>query len=220
MLLLMLDMTACQSDMKNYRNKTGGGTQDQKPDHPQGGSTEEPGLSLKSELRFKKQKLIENDLAQALSLNKDELCNEFGKFNCINAVHHLSLGGVDAYEHSVLNGIQESMTTTPIIIERIALSACSKRAKTDLSSPGSAVIFKGMQLDVNGRLSNPSSDEVANAIDVLAKRVLRRKPTADDINAILDLYTKIEEQSPSNAAEKWATLACYSLVTSVESVLY
>lgn len=178
------------------------------------------GLSKKNALRFKRQQLIESDIAKALTLDKDEICNELGSLKCIKDVHYLALGGVDAYEKSIFTGIRDSSSTTPVVIERIALAACGKRAELDFANAASAAIFKGLKTDAGGKLANPDDADVKTAVDSLYKKILKRTPTAAEAADLIGMYGDIAAVTPSGAAKSWAQLSCYTLLTSIEFIFY
>lgn len=177
----------------------------------------EPGLSQKGELRFKKQSLLKADLSSALGMKPDELCEEFGK-SCFDELYNLALGGVEAYQSQVTRGIEKSAVTTPIVLERLILSGCNKRAQRDVGN-GDGVIFK-VALDARGQLVNPDGEDVKASLDNLYKRAVQRPIEAHEIKALQGLYQSVVAKSPDQAAEKWAALSCYAVLTSLEAVFY
>jgi len=190
----------------------GAGEGDQDP-----AGSNEPGLSQKAELRFKKQSLLKADLSAALGMKPDELCEEFGK-SCIDELYNLALGGVEAYQSQVTRGIEKSAVTTPIVLERLILNGCNKRAQRDVGD-GDGVIFK-VALDAKGQLANPDGDDVKSSLDNLYKRAVQRPVEAHEIKALQGLYESVVAKSPDEAAEKWAALSCYAVLTSLEAVFY
>jgi hypothetical protein len=197
------------SDAVSDQNKNGNQTVgDEK--YPAVGANA-PGLSERAHVRFKKQQLLENDLASALELTPAELCQEFESLSCINEVHHLALGGVDAYKNSIFHGIEESLPTTPIAMERIVLNACGERVKRDFS--GGGVIFTNLPAKVT------DTKVLAGSIGTLFERALRRPASADEVKTLQGFYDEVAKTT-ANATETWATLACYMVLTSVEAVFY
>ena len=53
--------------------------------------------STRPNLQWKRFAALEADLAQALELPKEEICNEFGRESCIGKVHLVPLGGNDPF---------------------------------------------------------------------------------------------------------------------------
>jgi hypothetical protein len=213
---------SCDGAKMSHRGPALNATEDAVPDQFKNGKgaaedrypevgPDAPGLSERAHVRFKKQQLLENDLASALELTPAELCKEFDSLSCINQVHHIALGGVDAYKNSIFHGVEESLPTTPIAMERIVLSACGERVKRDFS--GGGVIFTNLPAKVT------DTKVLAGSIGTLFERALRRQASADEVKTMQGLYDEVAK-STANATETWATLACYMVLTSVEAVFY
>ena len=222
----VLSLVGCSAEFSSSRNRigtvpSGSGDVEVKPpvakENIPGADGDEVlppegnGLSLRGHVRFKKQQLLANDIASALDLPKDQLCQEFDRLSCLDEVHHLAVGGVDAYEKSIFNGIEESLTTTPIVIERTILSACSNRASRDVND-GEGIIFAGLA-------GSPDSTTLGAAVTTLYRRALQRNPTADETAALTGLYEKVKGAS-QNPGSDWAALSCYAVLTSLEFVFY
>lgn len=176
------------------------------------------GLSNRNTVRFKKKDLLENDILKAFDLTAPEICQELGSKSCLDEVHHLSLGGVDAYKRGVFSGVTESMVTTPIALERIALSGCSERTRRDLANPGAAIFFGGISLGADGAISN--EDSMRTAVDNLYFRFLRRHPEERETTALVSMYGDVAAKAPGTAGFEWARLSCYAVVTQVEFAFY
>jgi hypothetical protein len=171
-------------------------------------------LSEKGNVKFKRQAVLEADIAATLDLPKDSLCNEFGQFSCINDIHHLALGGVDAYDNNIYDAIAEPIATTPVILERIVISACGLRAEKDFANEGSAVVFKGIQSEKADPIS------IKESITRLYQRALLRNPKEAEINQLIGLHESLQARSLSEPGKQWAQLACYAVLTSVEYIFY
>jgi hypothetical protein len=193
---------------------TGGGSAGD--DHSDGGV----GKSSKSVLRFKGPERLGNDFSKALSIAPQFLCNELGLYPCTTVVHALALGGVDPYGNGVYESPALTGVTAPIVVDRIALTACASRAALDVTYPALAVVFKGLPLERTSKISNPSAPEVVAAIDALYQRILLRRPTAAEISRLQKLVTDIESTGSQRPAFDWMIGACFSTITSSESVLY
>ena len=176
-------------------------------------------FSSNDSLRFKAADVLEMDIADVLQLPLDEVCNETGGKNCIQEVHVIALGGVDAYNGGSTTPIQESMITTPIVWDRILLSACGRRAALDLQA-ADGIIFKNFSLDEKSNLSDPKSPAATNAIKVLYKRALKREATEGEVSNILAFYAEVAKTKTENAANEWAKLSCYVVLSSLEFVFY
>src|SRR5262245_47874324 len=88
-------------------------------------------VSNKANVRFKGAERLRNAVAQALSLDPGEVCNELGKYSCADAVHTVALGGVDPYGAGLYEPFPDTAASTPLVVERLVLSACVLRAKRD-----------------------------------------------------------------------------------------
>lgn len=183
-----------------------------------GGSPEATPISAKATVKLKSGERLVNDLAQALALAPDELCNELGSYDC-GSVHAIALGGVDAYGAGVFEPLAASAVTTPIAVDRLVLSACQTRAYRDLvSETDQAVLFGSLSITA-GKL-DPQSDEVASVITELFHRGHLREPKATEIDHLRQLYVDIEATGAESPAQEWATLGCYAVFTMLESVFY
>lgn len=183
-----------------------------------GGGPEATPISAKATVKLKTGERLVNDLAQALALAPDELCNELGTFDC-GSVHAIALGGVDAYGAGVFEPLKASAVTTPIAVDRLVLSACQTRAYRDLVSETDKAVLFG-DLNVTGGTLDPQSDEVAAVVTELFHRGHLREPKAAEIDHLRQLYVDIEATGAESPARDWATLSCYAVFTMLESVFY
>lgn len=184
----------------------------------QGGKVpaEPPPISAKATVKFKSKERLVNDFQKALALSDDELCREVGTHAC-DWVHGISLGGVDAYQAGIYEPLEASAITTPIAVDRIALSMCQTRAHLDLAQPSSAVIFK---LAVSDGRIDPDHTDSTLAITSLFRRVHLREPKEREVELVAALYRDIEAGGSASPAADWATLSCYAVLTMLESVFY
>jgi hypothetical protein len=165
--------------------------------------------SRKPRATFKGGTVLRNDLAQALDLSVDDVCNEFGLYSCTERIHRIPLLGVDAYENQVF---APSPTTSPgstLAVERIALSACNRRVTLDTSTPTDAAIFRNLDL----------ADGRTQSIQTLYDRTFARAPTAAERDGFAGLYNELQ-QTGSNAPLDWALAACFAVTTSREFLFY
>ncbi len=137
--------------------------------------------STRGNLRFKGPERLNTDLAAALELTPDAVCTELGQYQCTAAVHTVALGGVDPYGTGLYEPSGVTSLTTPLVVDRVVWSACSKRVDTDLGTPASAVIFRNLPLS-GAKLANPDGDEVRAAVTELTQRGLQRDPTASEVD--------------------------------------
>lgn len=184
-----------------------------------GGGGSSFAASAKGLVRFKKNERLTADYAKSLGLQSNQVCNELGLYSCANVVHHLALGGVDPYNIGVYEPLPFTGLTSPIVTDRVALSACIQRVTADLATPATALIYKGITLDAMGKL-DVSAAPVKTAIDTLYKQVLLREPTAAEVGHLSQLYTDIAATGKPDPGKSWMTLSCFAVLTSVESVFY
>lgn len=166
----------------------------------------------------KRAHLLRDTLAKALVLHPQGLCLELGRYPCADTVHLVSLGGAAAYTNSQYHYPEDVSITSPTSFDRLVLSACLQRAQIDLSNTKQAVIFKDIELTVDGRLVD--GEPIRAALDLLYQRGLQRHATEEEINALRGLYEKVYEAEPVGAARNWMVLACFSVIGSVESAFY
>jgi hypothetical protein len=82
--------------------------------------------SAKGNLRFKGDIRLTIDLAVALGLPFDQVCNELGQYACTYFVHPVALGGVDPYGKGIFESPTVTGVTTAVVVERVALSSSSR----------------------------------------------------------------------------------------------
>jgi hypothetical protein len=183
-----------------------------------GGVPDPTPISEKATVKLKARDALVGDLAQALYLDDNELCNELGTFDC-GDVHSIALGGVDAYGAGVYEPLKASAVTTPIAVDRLVLSACQVRAHRDfVSESASPALFVG--LDVTDGRIDPTSDAVAAIATTLFRRGLLREPKEAEIEHLRQLYVDIEGTGGQTPAQDWAALSCYAVFTMMEAVFY
>ncbi len=172
-------------------------------------------LALTSEnVMWKRQKALENDLAAALELDKSQLCNELGLYSCTEAVHIVALGGHNPIRDAQYEPSASPTSTTPIAIERLALSACQKRVESD--KEGSAIVFKHITL--SGNTGEISQDQAKKQFNELYQRLLNRDAEESELMSSIAL---LKDPSGQNyASSDFALLACFSVATHIEFLFY
>ena len=177
-------------------------------------------VSEKGVVRFKRNVRMTIDFAQSLGLTGAEVCNELGQYPCTTAVHALNLGGVDPYGSGLYEPIPFTGVTSPIVTDRVALSACTTRVDRDRANPLGAIIYKLIPVDGAGKLTNLDGSEVGLALDTLYQRTLLRDPTAEEKAHHKQLYRDIEASGQPTPARSWMILSCFAVTTSVEFLFY
>lgn len=175
--------------------------------------------SAKARVRFKKAERYRNDLAQALQLNPNQVCQELGQYDCVEFVHTVALGGVEPYTLGITAPLDDTTATTPLAVERVALSACGQRVDADFADPDAALIFKSLPVD-SGTLSNPDAESVTQALTTLVQRSLLRDPRPEELSQLRALYGQITQDGAPEPARDWAVLSCFVVVTSLEALFY
>ena len=188
-----------------------------------GGSDLDGGFaqSAKGVIRFKRNVRMTNDFAQALGMTTAEVCNELGQYPCTTVVHALTVGGTDPYGSGLYEPIPFTGVTTPIVVDRVALAACTSRVTKDLATPATALIYKSIPVNGSaGTLVNLEGNEVSTAIDTLYQRTVLRDPTAAEKAHLKGLYTSIAATGKPDPAKSWMILSCFSVTTSAEFLFY
>jgi hypothetical protein len=173
-------------------------------------------VSAKNDVLWKRRAALENDLARALELEPASLCIELGRARCTD-VHLMPLGGNDPFESGIFVPASEPLATTPVVIDRVLLSACGQRARLDQQAPaGQAVVFEA--LDLNGSAPSPDDARVTATVAALYRRLLARDPSPDELRVVSDLT--MNAASEPIAAVEFAILSCFAVGGSTEFLFY
>ncbi len=192
-----------------------GGSQTQVPD---AGSASDAGASTQSKrnnLKFKGGDRFSNDLATGLSLEKETLCKELGLYDCAAIAHKITLGGTEPYVQTVYTAINERTVSSSNAVERMALSACSKRSTLDFTKAAEAVVFQELATSP----ASPAKAALTSVVSRLYQRLLGREATTEESARLVEFYDdlKASEKAPARA---FATYACFAVATSEESLFY
>lgn len=164
-------------------------------------------------LQWKRNAAFEADLMRGLELTRDEVCQELGSQSCIREVHTVALGGNDPFGAGLLRPATASLSTTPLVVDRVTLSACSQRARAD--KQGAPKVFT--ELDLSGPAPAAGTPEVRATITALFHRLLAREPKPNEVAALESL---LSEDAESLSAEAFATLACFVVASSIEALFF
>ena len=166
-------------------------------------------------VRFKGPQRLQMEIGRVLGFEQDEICNELGLYDCVG-VHNVALGGVDPFGSALYSPTETSTPTTTLAVERLVLAACIERAKRDMTMPD-PVIYGGL---VDGEL-DPDGEPFESAVDTLYRRALQRHVKPDELVNLRLLYHRIDGHADAEApAREWATLSCFSILTSLEFLFY
>ena len=173
-------------------------------------------VSTHSNLQWKRYAAFEADLAAGLELSPEQVCLEFGKESCIRKVHMVPLGGHEPFESGVFAAAPEPLATTPTVVDRIVLTACSNRVDLDRAAGERATVFKHFALDAVAPA--PGSEAAAALVTDLYRRLLGRNATESEVEAVSELALGADGQ-PAQAAQ-FARLACFSIGTLAEFLFF
>jgi hypothetical protein len=185
-----------------------------------GGEPVEQLGSRRPRVRFKRTDRIRFDFARALSLEPDQLCTELAFSECFD-VHGIALGGVEAYDANIYEPFENTSIAAPMVVERIATFACSRRIFLDVSERESSQIWGGVPTEGDRTVvSDIEGPEAIEAITAMFTRGLQRRPTAAEIAGAQAMYREIAASDSDQPAFHWAQGLCVAVLTSVESLFY
>ena len=175
------------------------------------GSPEEPvdPAMVRGNLKPKAGRVLQNDLATALELPRDEVCRELGTVDCLEA-HRVSLGEVAPRELRIYEPVQ-GLVTGVVAAERIALHACRNRVERDRAGGG-------LLPELHGGLSRASVRR--DVVERLFDRLVRRDPTRDERKALVDLYDTLRDDGVDDLDAQWALAVCFTAATLTETLFY
>ena len=174
--------------------------------------------SIKSRVKFKGAKRFGIDLASALGLEAESLCNELGLYNCLE-VHQIVLGGMEPYRLGINKPLPKAGLTAPIAADRVALAACAERVKRDFAVDGTSVLFERLPESEQ----RPSEQWRASIASQLYQRVLRREATPDENQALVNFYDEVELEhggASTETTKDWVSLSCFAVSTMLEALFY
>jgi hypothetical protein len=179
-------------------------------------ATEEVAPSRLARVKYKSGALYANDLAAALDLERDAVCRELGRYDCVDEVHRIVLGGVEPYTLGVHEPLPLNGVTTPIAQDRVALAACTERIERDLEASKPVFLRK---IDVDA----PTPAQLEATAKRFYDRILRRAATPAEASALVQFYSTVTDEpgeSRATATRDWAILSCFMVATTLESIFY
>lgn len=176
-------------------------------------STEAVVKSTKNRVKFKGGERIVADLAQALDLPKEDVCKELGTYDCQGVVHTISLGGVEPYRQTIYQPLKDRSMGSVNAVDRVMLSGCEVRASRDFGSPAAATLFKEIT-------AGATHEAVAAVGRRLYQRILRRDPSAGELEGLRAFYDDLASTEGADAPRRFATLACFAVSTTEEALFY
>jgi len=173
------------------------------------------GTSLTT-LQWKRGHALESDLVRALELPPEELCREFGTSNCVRDVHLVPLGGSNPFTTGMFEPAAEPLASTPTVVERVVLSACSQRVELDRKAKDKAKVFSQFALDEQAPA--PSADATHELTSALFQRLLSRDPTDKEQQTLGALA--LGDDGEAISGSDFAKLACFTVGSSAEFLFY
>jgi hypothetical protein len=177
--------------------------------------TERVAASRQARVKYKSGARYANDLAAALDLERDAVCRELGRYDCVDEVHRIVLGGVEPYTLGVREPLPSIAVTAPIAQDRVALAACTERIERDLASD--PVFLTTVDVDA------PTPGELEATAGRFYDRILRRAATPDEVSALAQFHSTVTDEpgeSGATATRDWAILSCFMVATTLENIFY
>lgn len=172
--------------------------------------------SARATLQWKRAGAFEADLSRALDLPRDSLCREFGTASCVREVHLVPLGGSDPFSTGMFEPAAEPLASTPTVVERIVLSACTARVELDRKAGSEASVFK--QLPLDGAAPAPEDAKTRALVTDLFQRLLSRDPADAELATVAALAR--DDSGAAIAASDFAKLACFTVGSSAEFLFF
>lgn len=166
--------------------------------------------------KFKGHKRWGADLSESLRLPREQLCQELGAYDCLDEVHRIALGGVEPYTLGIDEPLEVAPVTAAMAVDRVALTACERRARMDLDDPAQAHLFGALY----EATTPPDAASLAQVSAKLYRSLLRREATSEELELLVAFWDELQAADPSTSKLQWATMTCYALATSLESLFY
>lgn len=171
--------------------------------------------STRNLVQWKRAAVIEADLTRALELPADALCKELGDRSCIRDVHLVPLGGNEPYTSGLMRPSAEPLATTPAVVDRVLLSACSKRAQLDAEDKPK--VFTALAFDKP--LPAAENAAVQSTVRALYRRLLARDPQPSELERVASL-AEADADGDKPSARDFAALACFSIGSTTEFLFF
>lgn len=219
--------SACKDEPKDAASKDAaskdGAASDSVP-------TERLAASRQARVKYKSGARYANDLAAALDLQRDAVCRELGRYDCVDEVHRIVLGGVEPYTLGVREPLPSIGVTAPIAQDRVALAACTERIERDLAAvyrvpPDAAaepLFLTAVDVDA------PTPGQLEATAGRFYDRILRRAATPDEVSALAQFHSTVTDEpgesggtvTRATVTRDWAILSCFMVATTLENIFY
>ncbi len=180
-------------------------------------SCEDTEAPVPESLVWKRADPLATDLALALSLEPDTMCQELGVIPCVEA-ERVALGGSDPLGTGLYAGPARPGLTTPNAVDRLVLAACAERVDRDARGP--AVIVTEIDLAATALDAEDPTTLAAMTADArtLHRRLLARDPSDAELEVLVDSSRSVDGLAPT--AREWATLTCFAIGTRTDNLFY
>lgn len=174
--------------------------------------------STKNELLWRRYRAFEQGLGEALNLASNNICEELGRYDCIEDVHLVALGGNDPFTAGMHQPMKAPTATTPVAVERLVLSACDKAVTADASRPVPLIFLDldlsavAAPLDLDDELTSLA---VGDTLTSLYRRLHARDPLPTERAKALEIISG--DPDPMQPRE-FALLACFAIASTTEAV--
>jgi hypothetical protein len=195
----------------------------QTPAKPANAAQAEPVASADPHVKFKDGERYLRDLSTSLSIPRDEICRELGRYDCVTEAFRIVLGGVQAPDLSVNMPLEEAALTAPIALDRVAMHVCLARVKRDLAEPKKAVLVGPGAFGPRGGATKPAAAWLKATTANIYDTILLRSPTPAELTQMSAFYEDVRNGRKANdpaVASDWATLSCFAVASSLENTFY
>jgi hypothetical protein len=207
-LLVLLTLSAC----------TGGLVPADPPGDPPAATLDGLATSTKNDLLWKRARALQNGLAQALAIPPEDVCNEFGRYACVDLVHQVPLGGNDPFAQGLYEPLRTPSTTTALSFDRVVLAACSAAVEIDAARPA-PVVFRGHALTTEPLVDAADARVGARFLGTtLVQRLHGREPQSTELAALEELI--VDDDGAPVSGRDFAKLACFAVASTTENLFY
>lgn len=177
--------------------------------------------STRNELLWKRYRAVEQGLAQALLVESSALCNELGRFSCVDNVHLVVLGGNDPFDRGLHEPVKSPSATTPLAVERLVWSACRAAVVADAERALPRVFLDlplGNEFDALD-LEDPNQRfAVEDTITNLYRRIHARDPLERERVHLRELV--FDDAGQALLPREFALSACFAIASTTENLFY
>ncbi len=152
-------------------------------------------------------------LAAGLAIPEQQLCQELGRFDCVQEAHLISMGGVEPYLKTIYTPLEVAPISAPLAFERTALAACNYRVEKELA--GEIASLFGLKAD-----TKLSPEKRKTVVQHLFQGLMGRAMGDQELSKLEQYYQKLEQDSSEDLDARWTTLSCFAIATSVETLFY